>query len=322
MTTSHQSWSGKGVAFLDLNFLAPTFTGPGTISLSVLFEPALGPSYTFPIQAKQQKSCRLICSFYIGTVHALFSRESIIQSLNKALESLEKEIGEIPLIVRTADWLLDLPDQQLAVFYKSLSPTFTVFEDSSKSNLAHREAIESMPDECGDVLFMTGQRQTTSSALTDHQLLLQSHLRFFENRLGLPLWKHPFTLNRSSLQLPIGSGFGRIAFLTVRGGVLRPEDVAEALQAAVVTLIAVRGHEIERIAGKTLVIRDLPSDEEMHHVGVFITCQFDEAAGMLLFAGSITTEQLEFYWSSGFEIGLVLEKLETEGRYSLALATG
>lgn len=322
LTTANQPWSGRGVNFLDLNYVAPAFTSPGTLSLSLILEPILRPPYAFPITSKEHKSSRLMCSYYVGALHGMLNGLHLIEVLIKAMEGCKKETGDIPLVVRTSDWLGLLPAQQLCDFYKSLNITFTVLEDSSRSTLTHREAIDQLPDEMGDILFVTGQRQATASPLVDHQRLLQSHLRVLDNDVGLPMWDYSHDLRRGSLQLLLGSGPGHLGFINVCGGTVRHEDLLETLQDGLVTIIATKADEAQDVPSDTLIVRDFTPEDKIHHVGIGIVRQIDEVEGTILLAGSITKAQLDSYWKDGFNVGVVLEKLEAEGRYSAALAVG
>jgi len=99
-----------------------------------------------------------------------------------------------------------------------------------------------------------------------------------------------------------------LSFVSVRGGVLRDEDILEALQGALVTLVG--GKSATRPLPRATLVHPLKDDgsDDLRHLGLAYVEQIDEMSSMIRLHTPVTASQIRECLGNGLEIGLVLEK--------------
>ncbi|KAK5075104.1 Polynucleotide 5'-hydroxyl-kinase grc3 [Lithohypha guttulata] len=318
-----QADHSKGVTFLDLDAAAPAFSSPGTISLCTFHNFVLGPSYAFPTQVHKDAVKDLIAAYFVGAVHQEINFDTILRMVNELLNQNRRNRDQ-PLVVRLGEWLTSVGKYKLTQLKKVLQSNLVLCTDRPKSSRYHDVVSAVSSPELDNVVYMDQATYTTSSSLLEHRNLLQSHVQLCQYVNGTPLWDPHATMLASfkHISLSTSNGPNSISFVIVRGGMLRPQDLFEALSGALVTLVAVTRREGRGSASSNLIICDFSDDLELVHIGVAIVDRTDEMKQEILVAGSVTGAQIEAASDKGLEIGLVLEKSGVDGRYSRELALG
>jgi len=265
----------------------------------------------------------LVAAYFVGAVRQEINFDTILRIVDKLLNQNGRNRDQ-PLVVRLGEWLASVGTHKLTQLKKVLQSTLVLCTDRPKSSRYHDIVAAISSSEPTNVVYMDEATYTTTSTLLDHRNLLQSHIHLRQYVNGTPLWDlHATTLASSKrMSLSIGNGPNSISFVIVRGGMLRPQDLFEALSGTLVTLVATARRGRRGSASSNLIVCDFSDDLELVHIGVAIVDRGDEMKQEILVAGSVTEAQIEAASDKGLEIGLVLEKCGVDGRYSRDLALG
>lgn len=307
-----------GVAFLDLDYSSPAFVCPGTISVVHMRRFVLGPSYTHPLALDSTSSNRLVASHYIGSdeqSNVKAPDQAIIEHLMK----VDRPSGDLPWVIRTGAWLAAASTHELVQLYKTLAPHLVVCIDSSKSS-PHYDAATTLTQTEPTKFAHIPCLRSTSSSLSEHRNALQSHFRLRGYVEDVPLWYKGWMPigARQLLLLTIGRERG-LSFVSISGGVLRYEDILEALEGALVTLIGARFGTKAPSDAARMDLRNIDDSEESRHLGLAHVEGIDELAGTLRFNTPVVVRQIQECLDAGFEIGVVLRKPGPSGRFGRQL---
>ncbi|KAK5094145.1 Polynucleotide 5'-hydroxyl-kinase grc3 [Exophiala xenobiotica] len=288
----------NGVAFLDLDYSSPAFVCPALDSTS---------------------SNRLVASHYIGS-----DEQSNVKAPNQAiieyLMKVDRSSGDLPWVIRTGAWLATASTHELVQLYKTLAPHLVVCIDSSKSSPHYDAATTLTQTEPTKFAHIPCLRSTSSSSLSQHRNALQSHFRLCGYVEDVPLWYEGWMPigARQLLLLTIGRE-RELSFVSISGGVLRYEDILEALEGALVTLIAARFGTKAPSDAARMDLRNIDDPEESRHLGLAHVEGIDELAGSLRLNTPVVVRQIQECLDAGFEIGVVLRKPGPSGRFGRQL---
>lgn len=308
-----------GVAFLDLDYSSPAFACPGTISVAHMRRFVLGPSYTHPLALDSTSSNRLVASHYIGS-----DEQSNVKAPNQAtiehLMKVDRSLGDLPWVIRTGAWLATTSAHDLVQLYKTLTPHLVVCIDSSKFSPHYDAAMTLTQTEPTKFAHNPCLRSTSSSSLSEHRNALQSHFRLCGYVEDVPLWYEGWMPigARQLLLFTIGRKRG-LSFVSISGGVLRYEDILEALEGALVTLIGARFGTKAPSDATRMDLRNIDDSEESRHLGLAYVEGIDELAGTLRLNTPVVVRQIQECLDAGFEIGVVFRRSGPSGRFGRQL---
>lgn len=318
-TTMQDGTLRDGVAFLDLDYSSPSFGCPGTISIAHMRRFVLGPSYTHPLALNSTSANSLVASHFIGS-----DEHSNNKAPDKAaidhLVKVDKSLGGLPWVIRTGAWLANASAQELVQLYQVLAPLSVVCIDNSKSSPFFDAAMAMTKAEPIKFAHVPYQRSTTSSSLSEHRNMLQSHFRLYGYVEDVPLW-YQGSMPDGTKQLSLSTNDGEqgLSFISISGGVLRHEDVLEALEGALVTLIGAKFGTKVTSDAERIHLRNIDDSEESHHLGLAYIDACDELAGTIRLKTPVTVNQIQECLDAGFEIGVVLSKPGPTGRFGRQL---
>lgn len=319
-TTIKHSTAQDGVTFLDLDFSSPAFGCPGTISVTRMQTFVLGPSYTHPLAPKSTSRNQVVALHPIGsdeTLNAYGPSKAVIEHLMRA----DKSLLALPWVIRTGAWIATASIQDLTQLHNTVSPDLVLYVDSSKSSSCYDAAVALAQIESTKLAHAPSSRSAAVSYLADHRNALQSHFRLYGYVDDVPLW-HLASLPAPStrrLVLSINDRKKGLSFVALRGGLLRWEDILEVLQEALVTLVVAQatGTKSSRDLAPIL-LRDV-GHLDMHPLGLGYIHQVDELSGVIYLNTPIGGSQIQECLDNGLDLGLILEKPGTSGRFGRQL---
>ncbi|KAK5957806.1 Polynucleotide 5'-hydroxyl-kinase nol9 [Knufia fluminis] len=316
--TTTSSVGQAGVAFLDLDYASPTFGCPGTVSVTYIKDFVLGPSYTHPLSPNSISRNRLVASHFIGSgehSNVDMPEKSIIEQLMRSDKSLLKS----PWVTRTGAWVATASSEDLSHLHKMTSPDLVLNIDSSKSSPYYDAAIALTQLNSARFAHIPYTRSGTESSVAEHRYALQSHFRLHGYVDGVPLWYTSSipSIGTRQLVLPIDDRENGLSFVSVRGGVLRLEDITEALQEALVTLVTVKSaQDSPRPSAAPFGLRHIDYSKVVQHLGLACVEHIDEFSKTIYLSTPVSASQIQASLKDGLDVGLVLEKPGPSGRFS------
>lgn len=328
--------SAKKVAFLDLDSAAPAFSAPGTISVAILQTPILGAPYTQPLQQHPSRPNMVVALQYIGAVETSEVPKIDPNCISTLLSTAKEAIKDQILVIRTGSWLTNMTQTERSRIHKLLRINVAVCIDLNKASPYYDVAQTITVDNSPNTFFHIPVLPCPTSSLSEHKLMLQSHFRFLQYVDEMPLWYHeaiPDTQKRR-LVLSMNESKNEISFLQVRGGMLRPQDTLAAIHQNLVVVVAVpitndpehllanrNGSLIQRAQKENdsilplLKIREVDDSQPLHYLGLAYVEGVDQPAKSISLNTSVTKDDIQRHTSAGHEVGLVLEKAGTDGRF-------
>lgn len=315
---------------LDLDYSSPAFSAPGTISVATLQKPMFGPSYAQPLSVDSAAPNRLVAAQYIKAVEDLEKPKLDLDSVQTLLQTAKDVVKNAWLVIRTGSWFAHMTSSERSLLQKLLQLDLALCIDTNRSS-PHFEAAQSLLKDAPDAFMHLPVTPYATSSLQEHKLLLQSHFRFFATLSEMPLWYHdslPDTQKRR-LVLSTNDSENTLSFIQVRGGILRPQDVPSAIYQNLVVVVAAQSAREsgqnedpqQSISGRSeagqslLEIRTVEGDRILHYIGLAFVEEVDVEAKKLTLNTPVSIDRIRNHTSQGHEVGLVLEKPGTDGRF-------
>ena len=314
LTTKEDAEDAQHVLFLDLDPSVPLFSCPGTISLARLCKPVFGPVYAYPLQVGCSSEGVLLASYYMGTSQDWDSSKLSMEIIEKLVQA-GKDFGSDALIVRIGQWLGQASARIFQRLQELLSPNLVLSIERSKSSPYHEMAV--VLSEHNQLLHLPGFLSIPTSSLSEHRYALQSHFWLHQYVDGQPLWfQHTSKARPGNDTISFGEIGACITFVIVRGGVLRAQDLSDALSGALVSVVATaRLQHPTSNGGNGIIANELALGAELIHVGLAFVEHVDEVSKTITISGPLTVKRLTELKTNQLEIGLVLEKPGIDGRF-------
>lgn len=332
----------RRVAFLDLDFTSPACSAPGTVSVAILQRPVLGTSYTQPLRQSSNGSNRIVSVQYVGAVDTSEVPKIDPNCISTLLSAAKEAIKDQTLVIRTGSWLANMTQTERSHVHKLLRVDLAICIDPSKAS-PHYEAAQTISEGKPDTVFHLPMSPCPISSLSEHKSMLQSHFQLCRFVDDVPLWYHesiPDTRKRK-LVLSTNESNNEIKFLQVRGGMLRPQDIPAAIYQNLVVIVAMsttNGSEAPLDSRYDDLMRNVPDEnnstlslvkiravadhQPLHYVGLALVEEVDAATRSITLNTPVGMEDIQRCTSAGHEVGLILEKAGTDGRFGRHLLFG
>lgn len=293
--TLNDSVSKAGVLLVDFDLDRPELTPPGLMYLAHIKRALFGPPETH-LAVPRSGQNRILRMHYLGRIDT----SSVSNSGMKAIRDLLHYCGTVradfpgcPVLINSSSWLLDMDSPQVSSLISMMCLSDIVYFDSSGS-LKHQEVLtRSMGDNCSLCSF-TSKVHRSAPASTVQWSYMQSYFHLISSQLDEPTWDRLALLSSNKKEFAYSGPDSMIWAVVTLGETLALENVAQALEDSIVSVMAVKmrdtceaqsNHSLDGIPGP------LPS-----HLAPNVLDPFD---------GHTTPENLLYFQELDFEVNLL-----------------
>jgi hypothetical protein len=246
--TLNNSVSKAGVLLVDFDLDRPELTPPGLIYLAHVKRALFGPPETH-LAAPGSGQNRILRMHYLGGIDV----SSVSNSGMKAIRDLLHYCGAIradfpgcPVLINSSSWLLDMGSPQVSSLISMMCLSDIVYFDSSGS-LKHREVLtRSMGDNCNLCSF-TSKVHRSAPTSTVQWSYMQSYFHLISSQLDEPTWDRLALLSSNKKEFTYTGPGSMIWAVVTLGETLALENVAQALEDSIVSVIAVKTRDTREV---------------------------------------------------------------------------
>jgi mRNA cleavage and polyadenylation factor CLP1 P-loop len=301
--TPNDSAPKAGVLLVDFDLDRPELTPPGLMYLAHVKRALFGPPETH-LAVPRSGQNHILRMHYLGRVDT----SSVSNSGMKAIRDLLHYCGTVradfpgcPVLINSSSWLLDMDSSQASSLVSMMYLSDIVYFDSSGS-LKHREVLtRSMGDNCSLCSF-TSKVHRSAPASTVQWSYMQSYFHLISSQLDEPTWDRLALLSSNKKEFAYSGPDSMICAIVTLGEALALENVAQALEDSIVSVMAVKmrdtgeaqsNHSLDGIPGQ------LPS-----HLAPNVLDPFDAQRADHSHVMHITPENLPYFQEFDFEVNL------------------
>ena len=230
--------SHSEVVLVDLDYELPEITPPGTLAVTRIKEPLLGPSFTHPSTAFE-----VIKMHFVGNAISRSPSQQVYEAMyDLAQTARELSLPHVPTVIR-------LPAQVIATgrdFMEKLWQVFKVTElvqadGSSTEMLESLATLNSVPIQ----RFTQGVVENKLSAMEDYEVRLQSYFHRSGPTTGLPAWHDLplMTIPSARKVFSFATSQDTFAAVLLLDALVDPGDTHDAVLGSIGAVVAVaKGH--------------------------------------------------------------------------------
>jgi polynucleotide 5'-hydroxyl-kinase GRC3/NOL9 len=239
--TLNDSVSKAGVLLADFDLDRPELTPPGLMYLAHVKRALLGPPESH-LAVPGSGQNRILRMHYLSGIDTSSVSNSSIKAITDLLHycgTIRADFPGCPVLINSSSWLLDMDSAQISSLISMMSLSDIVYFDSNGS-LKHREVLtRSMGDSC-TLCTLTSKVHRSAPASTVQWSYLQSYFHMISSQLDEPTWDRLALLSSNRKDFAYSGPDSIIWAVVTLGETLALENVAQALEDSIVSIMAVK----------------------------------------------------------------------------------
>jgi polynucleotide 5'-hydroxyl-kinase GRC3/NOL9 len=303
-STPTKSVSKPGVLLADFDLDRPELTPPGLMSLAHVKRPLLGPPESH-LAVPRSGQNRILRMHYLGGIDTSAVPTSGIKTITDLLHycgTVRADFPGCPVLVNSSSWLLDMDSPQLSSLIAMMSLSDIVYFDSSGS-LKHREVLTRSMGESCNLCGYTSKVHRSAPASTVQWSYMQSYFHMISSPLDEPIWDRLALLSSNRKDFAYGGSDPMIWAVATLGETLALENVAQALEDSIVSIVAVKMRDSCE-AQSNHSLDEIPK-QQANHLAPNVPDLFDGQQADHSHIMHTTPENLPYLQELNFEVNIL-----------------
>ncbi|KAA8910548.1 hypothetical protein FN846DRAFT_904962 [Sphaerosporella brunnea] len=290
----------EGIAYLDIDPGQPEFTPPGSISLSILNSPILGPPFThthIPVRWH-----------HIGYTSPREDPGHYINSIIDLLSAYRQQYASTPLIINTMGWTKGLGLELLQDILVHSQASDIIFLGNGAQSVS-----ELVPPNTATFHELPSAAVAGATRFTPADLRTLHTMSYF-HRQGLGDWNFSTPLTAIAPWMVPFTGPNRgVDAVHIMGEFIAPSEIVTAVEGTIVGIVVVAEHNFPGSSSSDVALPVLtaplaPDVAECR--GLAIIRAVDSEQGLLQMVSTVAQEEVERWDKEGLKVVLVRGRLE------------